>query len=329
MVSAIASCSAAVARLDARFCVSSVAKPWARRAAWSGYAKALQLQSAEIDEIDVFSWGCGLQIPGRALRSTHLDQFDRLDAWQCAMADPDPLAWRDGLPTAIGEPDVAGGHPALVRALDRVRQHARVDGGIVPWLGLPFALRDAKLAGTPLPCLAGGVKAFRLKKTLQDADWLATIRGIQDAAAAGLERLHSLEAHYHRAQRALLAEYRLGALPALLALSLHRPLLSPQAVAGLLDLSVAGASKLLDRAVAAGLLVEITQRRTWKQFLVPDLAVEFGFAAPRRGRPAKAPPPLPPNRELADLFDAFDSEIAEIDRLLLGNTVSPRGANAP
>lgn len=67
MVAAIASCTGAISRLDARICVSSVAGAWNRRAAWSGYTKALQLQSAELDEIDVFSWGCGLQIPGRPL----------------------------------------------------------------------------------------------------------------------------------------------------------------------------------------------------------------------------------------------------------------------
>lgn len=65
MVAAIASATAAIARLDARICVSPVAKAWAARAAWTGYAKALQLQSAEIDEIDVFSWRCGLPLPHR------------------------------------------------------------------------------------------------------------------------------------------------------------------------------------------------------------------------------------------------------------------------
>lgn len=65
MVAAIASCTAAIARLDARMIVSPVAKPWAMRAAWSGYTTALQLQSAEVEEIDVFSWGCGLQIADR------------------------------------------------------------------------------------------------------------------------------------------------------------------------------------------------------------------------------------------------------------------------
>ena len=65
MVTAIASCTAAIARLDARIIVSPVAKPWAMRAAWSGYTTALQLQSAEVEEIDVFSWGFGLQITDR------------------------------------------------------------------------------------------------------------------------------------------------------------------------------------------------------------------------------------------------------------------------
>ena len=102
MAAAIASCTASISRLDARISVSSAASAWNRRATWSGYARALQLQSAEVDEIDVFSWGCGLQIPGRPLRSTTLDLFDRFDAWAAALADPDPLAWRDTLPTAVG-----------------------------------------------------------------------------------------------------------------------------------------------------------------------------------------------------------------------------------
>lgn len=73
MVTALASCSAAIARLDARISVRSVGSAWSLRAAWTGFAQALRLQSVEIDEIDVFSWGCGLNIPGRAIRATHLD----------------------------------------------------------------------------------------------------------------------------------------------------------------------------------------------------------------------------------------------------------------
>lgn len=319
MVAAIASCTRAISRLDARIYVTSVASAWHRRAMWSGYTKALQLQSAEIEEIDVFSWGCGLKVPGRALRATNLDQFDRFEEWHTALLDKDELAWRDALPTAIGEPSTAAEHPALIRALDQVRQYARIDGTPLPWLALPFALRDKGLSATPLPCLAGGAKALRLKRTPDDADWLAILRSLEASATAGLARLDALERNYRDAQRALVAEYRPGALPALLALTQHRPLLSPQAVADHLDLSVAGASKLLERAKAAGLLVEITQRRTWRLFLTPDLATEFGFVSVKRGRPSKEPPPLPQSRDLAAVLDAFDSEMVEID-ILLGGT---------
>src|SRR3546814_15145200 len=77
MVAAMASCSAAIARLDVGISVSSVASAWARRAAWSGYTLPLQLQPAEIDEIDVFSWGCGLPIPGRPRRPPTVRHDDR------------------------------------------------------------------------------------------------------------------------------------------------------------------------------------------------------------------------------------------------------------
>lgn len=328
-VTAIAGCTAAIARLDARICVSSVATAWTRRAAWSGYARALQLQAAEIDEIDVFSWGCGLQAPGRPLRSTTINLFDRFADWREALNAKDTLAWRDALPTAIGEPEGATGHPPLVRALDRVRQHASVDGSAWPWLGLPFALRDLGLSGTPLPCLAGGVKAFRLKRALDDADWLAAIKALTAAADTGLERLAALERLYEEARRAILVEYRPGALPRLMALSHHQPLLSPQSVATTLGLTLAGASKLLERAAATGLLVEITQRRSWRLFLTRDTAVVFGFAAARRGRPRKPPPPLPATRDLAETFAAFDDEMSRIDKLLDRTAAGGDGTRQP
>jgi hypothetical protein len=326
MVAAIASATAAVARLDARICVSPVASAWQRRAMWSGYAKALQLEGAEIDEIDVFSWGCGLALPGRARRATHLDVFEEFAPWHAALGESDPLAWRDRLPTAIGEPAELAEHPAVVRALDQVRQLARLEGGLRAWLGLAFALRDRALATTPLPCLAGGAKAFRLKPTLAQDDWSAVIRSLETSAAAGLARLDRLERLYRAAQRAIAREFRPGALPRLMALSFSQPLLSPQGVATCLDLSVAGASKLLERAAGAGLLVEITRRRSWRQFLTPDLAEAFGFTAPKRGRPAKEPPPLPATPALREVFDAFDGEMAAIDALLAGRRLGTESA---
>lgn len=316
MVSAIAACTGAIARLDARNSVTLMASAWASRAAWSGYARALQLQSAEVEEIDVFSWTCGLRLPGRPLHSTVIDLSDRFSGWTQAIAEPDPFAWRDGLPVAIREPEGANQHPALIRALDRVRQHARIDASLLPWLGTPFALRDMGLTTTPLACLAGGVKAFRLKARPNRDDWLALIRALEVAARRGVQRLDNLERFHRDAQRAIAAEFRPGTLPRLLALTMHRPLVSPQSVANDLQLSVAGASKLLERAAASELLVEITQRRSWRLFLVRDIAIEFGYISPARGRPRNEPPPLPASRNLTELFEAFDAEMEAVDRLL-------------
>lgn len=322
IVQAVASCTAAISRLDARFLVSSVGAAWRQRAAWMGYARALQLQSVEIDEIDVFSWGCELKIAGRALRSSTVDIFEEFAPWQAALRDTDPFAWRMARPLALAETDSATAHPLLVRALDMLRRDSRTDRSIVAWLGLPFALRDLGLCAAPLPCLTGGAKAFRLRKTIDQQDWLAALRALEASARSGLAHLDDLERNYRVAQRAIAEEYRAGALPRLLALTSFRPLLGPQSVATVLGMSVAGASKLLERAAGAGLLVEISRRRSWRQFLTPDLATAFGFVEPRRGRPRNEPPPLPADRKIAEAFDAFDREMADIDALLESNALN-------
>lgn len=318
MVSAIALASGAIAALNARISISPVASAWQRRASWSGYARALQLQSAEVDEIDLFSWGCGLQIAGRVRQSTTLDMFDRFDEWSTALADRDQLSWRGRVPADRADQRDAKQHPHLIQAFERVRLHARTDSTILPWLGLPFALRDLGLSAAPLPSLAGGVKAFRLKRTPGPDDWHAAIAALGTAARTSLERLDHLERQRRNALRAVAAEYRPGALIRLFALLQHRPLVSPQGISKMLGMSVAGASKLLERAVNADMLVEITARRSWRQFLTPDLAAEFGFITRPVGRPRSEPPPLPPTRDLGETFDEFDREMAAIDALLAG-----------
>ena len=315
---AIASCSATISALDARISVSSVGPGWHRRALWSGYAAALKLQSVELDEIDVFSWGCGMQLATRPRFATNEGMFDLFSDWEGRIADADPLEWRDGLPLAIAEPDYGADHPPLIRALEQVRRHSRADRTALPWLGLPFALRDKGLTTAPLPCLVGGAKAFRLKPALQPGDWTAVLASLQRAALSGLARLDMLERSYREAMRAIAGEYRVGKLPSLLALALSHPLLSPKAASSILGVTVAGASKLLERAVEAGLLVEVSKRRSWRQFLPPDLAAEFGLVSPKRGRPRKGPPPLPllDAPKMSAAYEAFDLEMERIDALL-------------
>ena len=315
-VRSLARCTGAITALNARISISPVTKPWHIRAAWSGYTTALQLQGVEVDEIDVYSWGCGLRVPGRPLIGTTIDPFDAFAAWQQVLIEQHGAAWRDPLPTAIGEPSEAREHPLLVRALDLVRQYARIDGSSTPWLSAPIILCWLGVSATPLPCLTAGVIAFRLKRTPADTDWATAFNALSRAAEAGIDRLDRLEQFHRRGLQTLLDEYRAGALPRLLALSQLRPLLSPQSVAETLGLSVAGASKVINRAVSAELLVEITHRKTWRQFLAPDLAVEFGFAQPKRGRPRIAPPAIPVSKDLARVLDAFDREMDDIDRML-------------
>jgi hypothetical protein len=228
VVRAIAHCTAAISALDARICVSPIARPWRMRASWSGYTTALRLQGVEIDEIDVFSWGCGLKLPGRPIISTTLDPFDAFDPWQHRLAFEQGPGWRDHLPTAIGEPAEASEHPPLIRALELLRQRSRIDPTIQAWLSAPLMFAGLKLTSAPLPCFVGGAKAFRLKRSLAEADWVAAMNALTDAARTALERLDELELQYRRGLRALLIEYRPGALPRLLALAQARPMLSPQ-----------------------------------------------------------------------------------------------------
>jgi hypothetical protein len=311
VVAEVAHATAVIATLNSRISGSLVLSAWQTRAAWAGYARALQLEGHEVDEIDLFSWGCRVTIP-----ATNRGEYEAFAPWQDMLGLSDPFVWRDALPKAVELPAEAADHPPLVRALEQIRRYARVRGGLDPWLGLPFALRDQDLTGSPLPYLVGGAKAFRLKKTLNEADWLAVLRALAARAERGLERLDHLERLHRKARTAIAESYRPGALPSLLALTLHQPVLSPQAVARLLDLTVTGASRLLERAARTGLLTEITTRRTWRIFMSVDLAVEFGFARVPLGRPRVERPLPSPSRNLAAVFDQFDAEMAAIDELL-------------
>jgi hypothetical protein len=129
-----------------------------------------------------------------------------------------------------------------------------------------------------------------------------------------------MEAAYRASVRAIRAEYRPGNLPQLLALSLSTAVLSPASTAEHLDLSVAGAGKLLDRATNLGVLVEISGRRSWKVYVEPSLAVALGLRKAPLGRPRREPPPLAPISDLSGTLDDFDRAMAEIEAKLAGLT---------
>lgn len=124
---ALADASAAVARLDAGICASSLAPAWQLRASCTGYGNALRLQNFEIDEIDIIAHECGLQLAGRPRIETVADPFSALTPWQARLTEKAGLHWRESLPFTFDPPQGWDDAPALVRALTVLDDWARHD----------------------------------------------------------------------------------------------------------------------------------------------------------------------------------------------------------
>jgi hypothetical protein len=306
---------AAIGELGGRVSATPVRLAWQRRAAWSGYARAMQLQGAEIDEIDLFSWGCGLALPGRARRVTVVDEFGAFARWWHELRTGDSAAWKDTLPFT---PQIARDLPRVLQAFDLQCQYARRLDTIAAWLALPIFVHRLGLSPTPLPCLVAGAKACRLRGPVSPETVRSMLRSLTSSARRGLDSLDRMEATHRASVRAIRAEYRPGKLPDLLALSLSLAMLSPARVAAELDLSVAGAGKLLDRGASLGLLVEVSGRRSWKTYLAPDLAMALGLRKALVGRPRKAEHRSDDDLGLSAALDDFDRRMAEIDARLSG-----------
>lgn len=313
LAAALEQASRAIGRLDARISASPVWSAWQTRAAWTGYATALQLQGVELDEIDVFAWGCALPLPGRARLATLDDPFDGFARWRDQFAGNARRHWREDLGSrVVPDPTYAG--PVLLRALEAVRQISIAEGSIDAWLALPLLLQRMGVTTALLPCLVAGEKRLRFDQPADEAVLRRLLKVLAGAAATGLDRLDAIERDRLRAVRAILATARPGALARFTARLQHRPVASPQAIAAEFGMGVSGAGKLLARAADAGLVREIRGTQAWKLYLTPDLAVAFGFAAPPRGRPRADPPPLPHDRDLAAVLRAFDADMAAFDR---------------
>lgn len=305
---------AAIGALGGRVSATPVRSAWQRRAAWSGYARAMQLQGAEIDEIDVFSWGCGLALPGRARRITVVDEFDAFARWWHELRNgEDGAAWKDALPFT---PQIARNLPRILQALDLQCQYARRSDTIAAWLALPIFVHRLGLSPIPLPCLVAGAKACRQRGPVSPETVRSMIRSLTVSARRGLDGLDRMEATHRAAIRAIRAEYRPGKLPDLLALGLSVAMLSPARVAAELDLSIAGAGKLLDRGASLGLLVEVSGRRSWKTYVAPDLAASLGLRKAPLGRPRKEADGQDDGLALSAALDDFDRRMAEIDARL-------------
>lgn len=306
--------SIAIGRLDGQVSASAVARTWSLRASWTGYAKALRLQGVEIDDLDVFSWGSGVAVPRRPRLHTTIDHFAAFAPWRDRL-DQTGRHWAEELPFTVRPEPGRSRVPVLRRAIELQTDFLKADPSILAWLALPILLHRLGLTDVPLPCLVSGDR--QLLNAARERDRGVAVRRIlrslEAAAIAGRQSLKAIEDARAISTAAILGERRSTSLGRLATLLMVAPVQSPEVVARRLKLTLSGAGKLLVRAAALGLVVEVSGRRAWRVYVVPDLAVTLGFVAAQKGRPALRPALPPANRDLAAVLAQFDSELAAFD----------------
>lgn len=322
LASALSEAAAAIARLDARICVSSFAPAWKLRASWSGYATALRLQHIPVEEIDIISWQCGLRIPGRALPQTTGDPFAAYSPWRARLADRADRHWREDLPFTFDPPTGWSEAPALVRAFTVLDAWVRADGSFAPWLAFPLLLQRMGITTSPLPCLVAGDPGQRFALDPRPALLKRLLKQLRRSAETGLERLDRLEENARRFAGVVTRERRPGLLIELGRIALTRPCFAARSLTPLLGITISGAGKLLERATRLGLLVEISGRETWRTYVVPDIALALGLAPPALGRP-KLPPA--PSLALDSVLATFDAEMAAVTARLEALGIAQHG----
>lgn len=309
----LALASAALARLDARVSASSLRPGWILRASWAGYAAALRLQLSAVEEIDIIAERCGLRLPGRTLIHTEDEPFAAYEPWLALLAEPDGRHWSDGLPFTFDPPQGWREAPALVRALHLLDASSRADRTSAPWLAFPLTLRRIALTRCALPCMVLGEPAQRFASDPRPVLLKRLLKSVRRQAEDGLERLDRLETASRRAALGIAAEHRPGKLVELARIALTRPCVAARSLAQLLDITVSGAGKLLERATSLGIMVEISGRNSWRTYVAPDIARTLGLLRAERGRPPAVSTAVP---EVADILAGFDSEMAEIEERL-------------
>lgn len=235
-----------------------------------------------------------------------------LERWQSILQSRTTPHWRELVNAPAEMPAEWANAPDLLRLLTLTAQHAQfAEQGALPVM--PQLLQALGLTQDLLPSLVIIDPAWRHRPRDLAATARRNLRQLTGAALHGLKRLNRLEADYHLAARVLRGEARPGALGSLITLIERDGIVTPRSVARDCQLSISGAGKLLSRAARFGLVVEVSGRTSWRTYLSPQLAIEFGYVAARRGRPP-FPSPMPPPS--APMWRAFDDEMAAIDDML-------------
>ena len=199
--------------------------------------------------------------------------------------------WREALPFPFDLPEGWDNSPKIIRSLTLLEAWCRHDKGLQPWLQLPIILQQVGATSELLPNLVAGHSNLRRGREDRTALLTRLLRRIEDAARTGLSRLAQMEDAIIRFSAMLGSENRPGKLSDLGLLLLVEPILTPRNVADRLKMSISGAGRLLDRAAAKEILVEISGRDTWRVYSTKDVASALGLAPVPRGRPHSLPEP--------------------------------------
>ncbi|WP_298463997.1 hypothetical protein [uncultured Erythrobacter sp.] len=140
-----------------------------------------------------------------------------------------------------------------------------------------------------LPNLVAGTNAQRNATTGRVDQLIAILRGLVMAADTGLSRLSAMEEGLVRYAAALRNERRPGKMEELGRLLWVEPMLRPKKVAERLEMTIAGAGKVLSRAAALDLIVEVSERDSWKAYVTPDVGLALGLLTKPIGRPRRWP----------------------------------------
>ena len=291
--------------LDARISSSILLRVWQTRAALTGYAEALRLQQLPIEEVDVFSHFCDVRLPGRAIPDTSGAPYDEFAIWERRLQAGEDAHWRECLPFSFETPEGWDNAPKIVRALTLFDAWVRTDQSKWPWLQLPILLHQFGVTYEILPNLVVGTSAQRNAATGRADQLISILRRLATVADTGISRFSSMEEGLLRYSAAVRDERRPGKMEALGRLLWIEPILRPKKTADRLGMTVAGAGKLLQRAASLGLLIEISERISWKAYVTPDVGQALGLVSKPIGRPRRMP--APPVR-IRETFDALASQ---------------------
>ncbi|WP_232280463.1 hypothetical protein [Sphingomonas sp. PAMC 26605] len=203
--------------------------------------------------------------------------------------------------------------PMLARALALQADYVKAERSIDAWLSLPVLLYRLGLTERPLPCLVEGDRRLLFAPRDRGPSSRRILRALEASALQGRKSLMAIEDAHVLAVSALANELRPAALGRLVPLLMQAPVQSPESVARQLKLTLSGAGKLLSRAASLGLVREVSGRRAWRTYVVPDLAIALGLVAPRKGRPRSRPTLSVPNADLDAILQDFDRQMSEFD----------------